>query len=377
MKKEQLLEAIGGVSEDMLLESEQRTRRSGKTVRRIVLVAAIVAALAVTAVASTGILTGILKAEENGTSASNLATGMGNFVYSDGYIYRGVPGYIYKCDPDGNIVKAYPLSDQLETPHHMFATADAIVYVNSMGLPVEPEDETAPNRESHWGLRVQLKDGSEPYSICPDVEATHAYADGDQLYINNGGTMLSRVDLVTMEQTDLLENVYSYFVDDTYIYAIQNNYGNNGDANCYFRSAKDVIAFEKIPLPFDPNNIVADGEDLYICEWMNQDDQKATGERYRVNRVHDGEVTPLPVYSWFYQVLDGCVLYIDRADTYPLKCYDLATGETTTLAENVFEFSVLEDRYICIVTFNEDPRIYDWQTGECVPLETNQAPSKT
>ena len=59
MKKEQLLEAIGGVSEDMLLESEQRTHRSGKTVRRIVLVAAIVAALAVTAVASTGILTGI------------------------------------------------------------------------------------------------------------------------------------------------------------------------------------------------------------------------------------------------------------------------------------------------------------------------------
>ena len=366
MKKEQLLEAIGGVSEDMLLESEQRTHRSGKTVRRIVLVAAIVAALAVTAVASTGILTGILKAEENGTSASNLATGMGNFVYSDGYIYRGVPGYIYKCDPDGNIVKTYPLSDRYETPHHMFATADAIVYVNSMGLPVEPEDATAPNREDHWGLRVQPKNGDQPYSICPDVEATHAYADGDQLYVNNGGTMLSRVDLVTMEQTDLLENVFSYYVDENYIYAIENT-----EEHCIFRSAKDVIAFEKIPLPFDPNNIVADGEDLYICEWMNQDDQKATGERYRVNRVHDGEVTPLPVYSWFYQVLDGCVLYIDRAGTYPLKCYDLATGETATLAENVFEFSVLEGRYVCIDRFNTNALLLDWQTGECVPLATN------
>lgn len=371
MKQEQLLQAIGGVSEDMLMESEQKTHRSGKTVRRILMVAAVVVALAITAVASSGILTGILKAEENGSSASNLATGMSGFVYSDGYIYQGVPGYIYKCDTDGNIVKTYPLSDKLETPHYMFATDDAIVYVNGMGVKVEPEDETAPGREAFWGLRVQPKDGSEPYSICPDVEATHAYADGDQLYINNGGTMLSRVDLITYEQTDLLENVYSYFVDDTYIYAIQNNYGNDGDTNCYFRSRKDVIAFEQIPLPFDPNNIVADGEDLYICEWMNADDQEATGQRYRVNRVHNGEVTPLPVYSWFYQVLDGCVLYIDREDTYPLKRYNISTGETTVLMENVFEFSVLQERYICIDLFNEAPVILDWQTGESVQLKIN------
>lgn len=372
MKQEQLLQAIGGVSEDMLLESEQRTyRSSGKIIRRLALVAAVAVVIAVTAMASTGILTGLLKADENGSSASNLATGMSGFVYSDGYIYQGVPGYIYKCDLGGNIVKTYPLSDKFETPHYMFATQDAIVYVNSMGLAVKPADEIAPNREGHWGLRVQPKDGSEPYSICPDVEATHAYADGNQLYINNGGTMLSRVDLVTMEQTDLLENVYSYFVEDTYIYAIQNNDGNYGDVNCYFRSRKDVIAFEQIPLPFDPNNIVSDGEDLYICEWMNADDQKATGQRYRVNLVRDGEVTPLPVYSWFYQVLDGCVLYIDREDTYPLKCYDLATGEVITLAENVFEFSVFEDRYICIDTFNDDPLIYDWQTGETVQVKIN------
>lgn len=55
MKQEQLLQAIGGVSEDMLLESEQVTHRPGKTVRRFILVAAAVAALAITAVASTGI----------------------------------------------------------------------------------------------------------------------------------------------------------------------------------------------------------------------------------------------------------------------------------------------------------------------------------
>ena len=104
---------------------------------------------------------------------------------------------------------------------------------------------------------------------------------------------------------------------------------------------------------------------------MNEDDQEALGQRYRVNLVREGVATQLPIYSWFYQVLDGCVLYIER-DTYFLKSYQVATGEVITLAENVFEFTVLEDRYICIVTFNADPIIYDRQTGEQVILDTHK-----
>lgn len=365
MKKEQLFDAIGCADDKFLMEAETASRRNNFRIGRIAVIAAIVAVLAVTAMASSGFFTKLLPAKENGSSASNLATGMAGFVYSDGYIYQGVPGYIYKCDLEGTIVKTYPLSDKFETPHYMFATEDAIVYVNSGGLKVEPADETAPNREAHWGLRVQPKDGSAPYSICPGVEATHAYADGDLLYFNNGGTMLSRVNLVTMEITDLIKNVFSYYVDENYIYAIENT-----EEHCIFRSAKDTIAFEKTELSFDPNNIVADGDDLFICEWMNEEDQKATGQRYRVNLVRKGEVTPLPIYSWFYQVLDGCVLYADR-DPYVLRSYNLATGQVTTIAENVFEFSVLEGRYVCIITFNDDPIIYDWQTGEKTVLDTH------
>ena len=366
MNKQDLLDAIGGVDENLLMETEQCAQRRRKPLGRLVLVAAIVAILAGTAMASTDFFTGLLSAKENGSSASNLSTGMAGFVYSDGYVYQGVPGYIYKCDLAGNIVKTYPLSDKLETPFYMFATQDAIVYANNMGFKVEPEDETAPNREGIWGLRVQPKDGSAPYSICPGVEATHAYADGDLLYFNNGGTMLSRVNLVTMEVTDLMANVFSYYVDENYIYAIENT-----EEHCIFRSAKDTIAFEKIELSFDPNNIVADGDDLYICEWLCEDDQKDLGERYRVNLVRNGVTTHLPIYSWFYQVLDGYVLYIER-DSYFLKSYELATGEVTTIAENVFEFSVLEEHYICIVTFNDDPIIYDWQTGEKTVLDTHE-----
>jgi hypothetical protein len=366
MKREQLLEAIGGVSEEMLLESEQRSNRSGKIICRIALIAAAVAALTITAIANSDILTGLLSAKNNGSSVSNLSTGMGSFVYSDGYIYYGVPGCIYKSDLNGTVLDTYELSDKYESPNYMFATEDAIIYVNTLGLPVEPEDATAPNRDGHWGLRMQPKDGSSPVSICPGVEATAAYADGDQLYVSNGGEMLSRINLVTLEETELLENVHEYFVDDTYIYAVQ-----GGSETCYFRSRKDVIDFEKIELSFDPNKIIADGEDIYLCQWLDEEEQEKLDARYRVNLVRDGVTTNLPVYSWIYQILDGCVLYLEE-ETYLLKSYDVSSGETKSLAENVYEFAVLEDRYICIDRFNTDPLILDWETGEYTQLEIDK-----
>lgn len=363
MKQEQLLEAIGSVSEDMLLETEQPVRRSVKGVRRAVLVAAIVVILAVTAAASTGMLTGLLKAEDNGSSAANLATGMGCFVYNDGYIYLGEPGYICKYDAHGKLLKTYPLRDRYETPLHLFATEDAIIYVNCLGVSVEPVSEDAPTREQFWSLCAQPKDGSKPETICADIAFTGAYADGDQLYATDGGAMLTRIDLVTMEKTELLENVSEYYVDDTYIYAVQSN-----DEKCYFRSPKDAIAFEKIELDFAPNKVVADGEDLYFCQWIEKKDRTDPDVCYQVNLVRDGVTTPLPINSWFYQILDGCVIYRET-DTYILKSYDLTTGETVDLQENVFEFSVLEDRYICIYKlYNEKPVLLDWQTGEVTQL---------
>lgn len=90
--------------------------------------------------------------------------------------------------------------------------------------------------------------------------------------------------------------------------------------------------------------------------------------RYRVNLVRNGEVTPLPVYSWFYQILDEWVLYREE-ETYDIKAYNVETGETKLLQENVFEFSVLENRYICFKLYGQAPVLYDWHTGESMALE--------
>lgn len=355
MKREELLEAIGCVSEDMLLQTEQTARRSGKTLRRVLLAAAVVAALAISVVASTDFWAGLVSTENSGASVSNLSTGMGTFVYTDEGIYHGVPGYIYLYDTQWNILKKYALADEYETPVYLFAAEDAIIYVNVTGVATENAGELdAPTREQHWGLRRLGKDGSGPETICPGISGTNVYVDGTRLYTTNGGTMLTQIDLLTMEKTELLENTHEYFVDDTYIYAVR-----SGEENCYFRSRKDEIAFEKINLDFDPNKIVADGEDLYLCRWIDPDLREGSNKAYQVSLIRDGMTLPLPVYSWFYQVLDGCVLYRE-SDPYVLKCYDISTGETTVLAEDVFEFSVLEDRYICVERFHGEPLFLDW-----------------
>ena len=82
MTKELLLEAIGYVDEQLLIEAKETPRRGHYRIGRVVLIAAIIALLTVSVMASTGFFAGLLKAEENGSSVSNLSTGMGNFVYT-------------------------------------------------------------------------------------------------------------------------------------------------------------------------------------------------------------------------------------------------------------------------------------------------------
>lgn len=344
MTREQLLKAIGGIEESLLGESEQKNEHKRVPVGRILLVAALVAALALPVLAVADYWAG-LKAGEKQATNKNLSTGMVNFVYSEGYIYEGKLGWIYKYDSSGNVVEKYALDSKTSSPYYMFAADNGIVCTVDF------------NR-----LVFVPKNGSELKTVCQDISLTHVSVDGDQLYTMQGTTMLSRIDLKTMKMTDLLEDVNAYYVDDAFIYAVQ-----SGKEKCYLRSDKEKINFEKIPLDFVPNKVIADGEDLYFCRWLAEEErpdaQKQLG--YQVNLVRDGKTTPLPVYSWFYQILNGCVLYRD-AITYELKSYDLITEKTSVLAEEVVDFVVLEDRYICANLLGKDSQsvILDMQTGD-------------
>ena len=351
MKNIDLLEAIGLANEQYLHESEGTSKKKLHPVRRIALVAAVIAVFAFTVMASTGILKGLLDAGKNGATVANLSSGMGSFVYHEDSIYYGTFGKIYRYDMEGNVLNTYSLANDQEAPRYMFASEDAIVYVTN-GVSQE--------------LTVQPRDGSEPHSVDLGTEITNAYADGQMLYTHCGGTDLCRIDLVTLEITELLQDVSSYYVDDTYIYAVQTRGGKE-----IYRSKKDMIQFEPITLDFVPNKVLAHGESLYICRWLDADEQKETGHRYEISLIEGNHRTNLPVYSWLYQVVGDRLLYLEEG-TNALKYYDRKTEETGSLAENVFTFSVFADRYICIEGYSEAPKVYDMTTGICNKVTIEQ-----
>lgn len=83
MKKEELLEAMSFVSEDMLQETEAKPRFSGKMLGRLILVAATVAALAISVAAATGLLSrpiGEVGIVENETVAPFEMDAEGNII---------------------------------------------------------------------------------------------------------------------------------------------------------------------------------------------------------------------------------------------------------------------------------------------------------
>lgn len=279
--------------------------------------------------------------EENGTSMANIVMGQGMFAYGDGRIYYGGSGCIYSIDPQTGEVESHVLTDKYSHPYYLFTTENYIGYVPAYDtLEILPIDANATERIVYQG-----------------ISSTNLYADGMQLYTNSGTEMLRRIDLQTGQITDLLPDVNTYYVDDTYIYATQTGMGNY-----FLRSRKDEIDFEKIELSFYPIKIFADGEDLYFCEG-------GYARSYQLIHYRDGVETRLPFRAYDYQILDGHVIYRDLDTSGLIRSYDLRTGESEVLHDEMFDFSILEDRYICMLCYGGEVQVYDWQTGTVV-LET-------
>lgn len=308
IKQTQLLEAIGHIDEKTLQEAEPR---AATTVRRrfcAAVAAALIAVLSVTAAAAGILLFG------SGNTMPNISTGSGRFAYDAGYIYYGGPGYICQVDPDSGKLEKIDLGDAHKTPTSLFVTEAGIAYISDYDTLelVTPEG----------NVRQLLQNTGARF-----------FADGTTAYTHNGA-QLRKIDLQTGESTVLADNSHGYYVDGEYIYALT-------EGNRFLRSSKDTIAFEEVPLSFHPAGILADGEDLYFSKYL-----KSGG--YQLIHYRDGVENRLPVYGYFAQKLENRLYYLDSIEKDVLKTYDLTTGQTAVLAEHVYEFSLLEGRYLCV-----------------------------
>lgn len=282
-----------------------------------------------------------IDAGNTGTTVANSVMGYGKFAYSDGCIYYGDLGCVYCYNMETGETKKFVLSEKYDDPNNLFITENYICYVDS------------------WSKLVALpKDGSPEKILYEGIHNSYLYADGMKLYASAGC-----IDLETGSITPWGEGLIAWYVDDIYIYGVE-----GGNSSYFLRSRKDSLDFEKIQLSFCPIKVLADGEDLYFTE-------SGAGERYQLIRYRDGVETRLPIRAVEYQILDGHVIYRceDEAGR-AIKSYNLETGEIKVLQEGGFNFSILEDRYVCLCCADDQGRGYctvlDWQTGEYVQLVT-------
>lgn len=250
---------------------------------------------------------------DNGTTCANNVTGLGYAAYGDGCIYlAGNENSIYCYEIASGKLAELPLANQTYNPGHMMVTDQYILYTNV------------------WEDLIALKkDGSTEEPVFEGVGSAQLYAEGTTLYTSQG-----ILDLYTGKIQNWPEGVHSYFVDENYIYAVQ-----EGDDYCYLRAVKGTMDFEQIPLSFRPVKVLSVDGALYMSRSGTWD----------VIRVREGKEEKLPVKALEYQVIGNLLIYRDEeANGRSLKSYHLQTGEIRELCDKAFTFSVLEERYLCV-----------------------------
>jgi len=313
--------------------------------------------------------------EETDTFTANFANTVMKgdaFAYRDGFIYFSEMGNMYEYDTEtGVTAKLGSMSDYVG--RCLTVAEDKVMYY-TRGM-------------SDTSVHYITRDGKNSGVLFRRDDITSAFLEGDVWYILalslqedvDGFTyqLLSR-DAETGEETLLLEAdwINSYFVDEEYIYVVEIDtvgYDNEGKAIKEYwllRSPKDQIAFEKVDTTIKPIKVFANGDDLYICQWGD----------WQIWHYADGVANALPMTSFNYQVFDGHLLYQDSAPGVPkydvvngpfgdpLKAYNLETGEEKVLAESVFYFAILGERYVAYGVNLDGANfrwyVYDWQTGE-------------
>lgn len=287
-------------------------------------------------------LPGFSIGQDTGTTCANNTMGLGRFAYSDGYIYCAEVGCIYRYNVESGKTEEMILTDEHADPYQLFATDGYICYTDT------------------WmDLMALDKEGTTEEPVYQGIHSAKVYADGMTLYTTDG-----IIDLHSGQITNWPAGVHSFYVDDTYVYALQEN------ANCFLRAPKGTLDFEQFPVSFRPISILADGEDIY----MTRGD---TDKSWNVIRYRDGVETELPIRSLEYQVFDGQIIYrCEDEERWAIKRYNLETGEIMMLHEEGFNFSILEERYVCIYCAGSDGQGYctiiDWQTGETVTIDTSK-----
>lgn len=322
--QDQLLDAIGQIDETLLLQPKTVSRRL-----HVGLIAAVLAVVLACGAFAAELLQGKMDMD-------TAIAGSGRFLFHEDQIF-------FESKETGILAL-----DIRSGTTHTIATEDrdlrSLFIMNGKLGYVRGFQDVVLQTESSDSWETLLS-GSYP----------RMFLDGSFLYSDNG-LQLQRTNLKTGETEVLVKNTHGYFVDEENLYVLVSDRGN-----VFLKSKKDSVSFEEISLSFYPAAVYAHGEDLYFSRYAAIEEDEP---HFRVFRYRDGKETPLPIYSALLQIVGQTVYYLQDNT---LKAYHTETETIEVLYPEVFEFSVLEGRYLCLqYLYDGDTEILDLTTGKTI-----------
>ena len=279
-------------------------------------------------------------------SANSTISNFGNVAMCGNYIYIANDKALIEYDINTNV--AIEL-DVVPTAVMGLAASEDYLYFKS---------------QPFRGVQRIAKEGDTIENVfysnnCSD----RMYIDGNNVFyvssmIENKAKRLYHYDVSQGKETQLLDLVNSYFVDENYIYAICPEC-EGSDNTVLMRANRQTMEFEQIQLSFSPNTVFASDDELYIMGALSNDIDA------KIIKVSNGAETTLPISSNSYQVYGNKLVYQTRFGN-SLEVYDLMTGKITTIYKgNAKGLYVLKGRYVCYSTYGQMwYKLYDLETGE-------------
>ena len=270
----------------------------------------------------------------------NISMGLGRAAYDGENVYFLANESVYSYNVNSKELEELQLQDETPVRTSMFVQ-DEFIYYGSIG--------------ENSGLKRISKDGATIEQVI-DYEKgfQQIFIDEKNAYILESieGSLVVK-ELQTGEKKELFSSVLSYFVDEDKVYVI----ARENDTPYLFEADKAILQFAKQDLSFTPISIYVANEKLYLAQ---QGD-------YQIVRISDGVEEKLPLYGTYYQVIDDKIIYLDSTtyfdSCFDLAFYDLKSGLSEVICENVFDFALLDANYIyiqCDTTPDSEYYLYDY-----------------
>lgn len=292
-------------------------------------------------------------------NVSNNYTSPGRFAYRNGFIYFADARCLYEYDTVSGKTAILCEAEVTKRFYALFATNERVWYTDGEGMHYVTTD----GKESGTCF-------AESGELGPQFSTNGVDAYFLRRVMEENGS--SKVSLFHMDfetgATKLLSgdhDVYAYSLDENNIYIVE-QVEIYKDYEVLISNRKN-IDFQKIDLSFEPIMTYPTEEGLYISSLIGD----GVTFLYR-----DGVATELPVSSGpYFHVVGKHLIYQDLRSTSQtrskgcnaLELYDLETGEKRVLNDSVWQFAVLDDRYVCYWWADDVHQkwyYYDLQTGE-------------